>query len=164
MRQLEERYNIVGGVPRSVFGEKWDQAFGEVRRAVAELAPGTLATTLVPGSNPRVTSRLVHQVSTAPFMNTSKCAATVTSVFASEYVRTAIYQRFLLEEQFKLQMWLRYTKGLVGGRERGPQFEWLAHVVLGKLDKALPIKVTELLTERGIPAAKAPKCGETADK
>jgi hypothetical protein len=61
-------------------------------------------------------------------------------------------------------MWLRYTKGLVGGKERGPQFEWFAHVVLGKLDKVLPIKVTEFLTERGIPAAKAPKCGETADK
>ncbi len=34
----------------------------------------------------------------------------------------------------------------------------------GKLGKALPIKVTELLTEGGVPAAKARKCGESADK
>jgi hypothetical protein len=137
---------------------------GEVHGAIAGLAPETLARTLTPGSDPRVTSRLVHQVSTPPFFNKVGSTSTVRSVYASEYVRTAIYKRFLFGEQFKLHMWLRYTKGLVGGKERGPQFEWFAHVVLGKLGKALPIKVTELLTEGGIPTAKARKCGETADK
>ncbi len=81
--------------------------------AIAGLAPETLALTLTPGSNPRVTSRLVHQVSTPPFFNKVGSTSTVTSVFASEYVRTAIYKRF------KLHTWLQYTKGLVGGKERG---------------------------------------------
>jgi hypothetical protein len=163
-KQLDDRYSMVGGVPRSVFSANWDQTLGEVRRAIADLTPGTLATTLVPGSNPRVTSRLVHQVSTSPFCNKDESTTTVTSVYASEYVRTAIYNRFLLEEQFKLHTWLRYTKGLVGGKERGPQFEWFAHVVLGKLDKQLPVKVTELLMKGGVPVAKAPKHGATEDK
>jgi hypothetical protein len=86
---------------------------GEVHGAIAGLAPETLALTLTPGSNPRVTSRLVHQVSTPPFFNKVGSTSTVTSVFASEYVRTAIYKRF------KLHTWLQYTKGLVGGKERG---------------------------------------------
>jgi hypothetical protein len=53
---------------------------------------------------------------------------------------------FLFVEQFKLRVWLDYTKGLVGGAERGPQFEWFAHVVLGRLNKNLVIKLTELPT------------------
>ncbi len=150
---LNERFGVVGGVTRSVFSANWDRIVGEVHGAIAGLAPETLALTLTPGSNPRVTSRLVHQVSTPPFFNKVGSTSTVTSVFASEYVRTAIYKRFLFGEQFKLHTWLQYTKGLVGGKERGPQFEWFAHVALGKLDKALPIKVTELLTEGGMPAA-----------
>jgi hypothetical protein len=98
---------VVGGVPRSVFSANWDRTVGEVQGAIAGLAPETLARTLTPGSDPRVTSRLVHQVSTPPFFNKVGSTSTVRSVYASEYVRTAIYKRFLFGEQFKLHMWLK---------------------------------------------------------
>jgi hypothetical protein len=145
--EVQRRYAMVGGVPRSAFSEQWKQTVKEVDHAIAGLRPDTLGTTLVPGSNPIVTSRLVHQVSKAPFHDTQ-------TVYASEYVRTAIYKRFICEEQFKLQMWLKYTKGLVGGSERGPQFEWFAHVVLGKLDAALKAELTPLKKDsQGTPSS-----------
>jgi len=53
----------------------------------------------------------------------------------------------LCEEKFKLQSWLDYTKGIVGGNERGPRFEWFAHVVLGKLERSLPVKLTKLFLD-----------------
>ena len=144
---VKERYGKVGGVPRSVFSKRWDTIEDDLRRAIQGLEAVTLPTTLVPGSNPQVTSRLVHQVSKFPFYNKAGQQEVVSSVFASEYVRTAIYNRFLFEEQFKLQTWLRYTKGIVGGGERGPQFEWFAHVVLGKLERNLVVKLTKLFLD-----------------
>jgi hypothetical protein len=149
-QDVKDRYAIVGGVPRYVFVEKNDWEANvepKIRKTVARLRPDTLATTLVPGSDPAVTSRLVHEISKAPFRNSVNDMNVVTSKYASEYVRTAIYKRFLFEEQFKLRTWLQYTKGIVGGKERGPQFEWFAHVVLGKLHEDLPIKLTKLLKD-----------------
>jgi hypothetical protein len=81
----------------------------------------------------------VHQYSVAPFTKNE-----LTVVYASEAVRTAIYKRFLLEKEFQLSAWLKYTKGVMGNAERGPQFEWFAHVVLGKLDQALPAHIATL--------------------
>jgi hypothetical protein len=159
--EVQERYRKVGGVPRSVFSGEWDNRLEEVHSAIANLEPNSLGKTLVPGSNPRVTSRLVHIVSKPPFFNTETEKSTVTSVYASEYVRTAIYKRFLFDETFKLRMWIQYTKGLMGGGERGPQFEWFAHVVLGKLEENLPVKITELPTKGGVPHGQV---GHTKEK
>eukprot|EP00514_Thraustochytrium_sp_LLF1b_P011466 CAMPEP_0184540348 /NCGR_PEP_ID=MMETSP0199_2-20130426/329_1 /TAXON_ID=1112570 /ORGANISM="Thraustochytrium sp., Strain LLF1b" /LENGTH=93 /DNA_ID=CAMNT_0026933925 /DNA_START=44 /DNA_END=322 /DNA_ORIENTATION=- len=87
--EVKERYSMVGGVPRSVFSTLWEQRLTEVNDAIQTLRPDKLSSTLVPGSNPELTSRLVHQVSKPPFYNTGSGKPNVTSVYASEYVRTA---------------------------------------------------------------------------
>jgi len=133
---ISKRYEILRGIPREIYvvKEYWESRDGgknRINSAIARLEAGELTTALSPTSNSQITSQLVHQFSEPSFHEES-------AVNASEYVRTEIYKRFLYDKKFKLRNWLQCTKGIIGGNERGPKFEWFAHLVLGKLKKERP--------------------------
>jgi len=149
---LKSRYELVGGVPRSVLVSEtdWSNMKVKVLQAIDRLEPNTLQGILDPGSEKPedVASMLMHVTSTEPFN-----LSTMEGGFASKEVQWRIYNRFLLTKQFKLQMWLRYARGIVGGGQRGPKYEWFAHVVLGRTQQQLPIQVTELYSKDGVPTS-----------
>ena len=136
-QDIQKRFDVVGGVPRLLFSKNWRKTLVKVDEAIQKLNNANINVLLTRGSNPDVTSRLVHEYASEDFEKESQ-------KFASLYVRLKVIQRFFSEKQFETKAWLDYTGGLIENSVRGPVFEWFAHVVVGKLAESIPVKLTSL--------------------
>jgi len=77
-----------------------------VDEAIQKLNNANINVLLTRGSNPEVTSRLVHEYASEDFEKESQ-------KFASLCVRLKVIQRFFTEKQFETKAWLDYTGGLI---------------------------------------------------
>ena len=91
---IQTRFDVVGGVPRLLFSKNWKKTLIKVDEAIQKLNNTNLNVLLVPGSNPDVSSRLVHEYASEEF-------ELVSQKFPSLYVKLKVIQRFFTEKQFE---------------------------------------------------------------
>ena len=135
---LSERFDKVGGVARSIFASSWDDVVSALDGALNRLGSDTMSNLLNPEASADVTTQLVHHVSGPPYKTSRQ-------VFASQYVRDKVFDKLMEDGRFKTGLMVKYSKGLIGGSERGAKFEWFAHVTLaGMMNNSLSVCVAPL--------------------